>query len=386
MLCGFFELAAACADTEALELSAAWELLTCVDRVSPAALEAVLSHPYVQVWLVRCLERLRARSGNSGSHGPDLDAELGQLAAVAIAAAIRSGVSGSVVIPVRDGSIYLPTLGQLVLPGSRQRDLATIETSAEDVVSVRLGHSSWQAFWSAPALVFEGSQTARWRPVRQLSAAGLSVALEDTDPYRDCFQWPAAPRTSGRRLADWDRAFGSAWTLIRDDYGAYSPGLAAGLTTITPLSPPAPGREISATARNAFGAVAIAPVADGTSLALLLIHEFQHVKLGALLDLYDLFDPVDTRLFHAPWREDPRPLEGLLQGTYAHVAVTDFWRIRQRADGPQAQAAASLFARWRVHTARAIETLAASGSLTPLGQRLVQRMGETVTPWLGEPA
>lgn len=63
-------------------------------------------------------------------------------------------------------------------------------------------------------------------------------------------------------------------------------------------------------------------------LALLLIQEFQHVKLGAVLDLYDLFDPADDRLLHAPWRDDPRPLEGLLQGTYAHLAVTDFWHAR----------------------------------------------------------
>ena len=42
------------------------------------------------------------------------------------------------------------------------------------------------------------------------------------------------------------------------------------------------------------------------TLALLLMHEFQHVKLGAVLDLYDLFDPDDKRLYHAPWRKDPR--------------------------------------------------------------------------------
>ena len=48
--------------------------------------------------------------------------------------------------------------------------------------------------------------------------------------------------------------------------------------------------------------------ADGETLALLLIHEFQHVKLGAVLDLLDLCDPADRRLFYAPWRDDPRPL------------------------------------------------------------------------------
>jgi uncharacterized protein len=75
---------------------------------------------------------------------------------------------------------------------------------------------------------------------------------------------------------------------------------------------------------------------DGETLALLLIHEFQHVKPGAMLDLFELCDPVAAgRLFYAPWRDDPRPVEALLQGTYAHVGVTDYWRARRhRAEGP----------------------------------------------------
>ena len=69
--------------------------------------------------------------------------------------------------------------------------------------------------------------------------------------------------------------------------------------------------------------------ADPATLALLMMHEFQHVKLGAILDEYDLYDPDGDRLFPAPWGEGKRPIEGLLQGTYAHLAVTDYWRQRQ---------------------------------------------------------
>ena len=142
---------------------------------------------------------------------------------------------------------------------------------------------------------------------------------------------------------------------------------------------------ISAAARQAFGAVGAALPADADTLALLMIHEFQHVKLGAILDLFDLCDHSDGRLFYAPWRRDPRPLEALLQGTYAHIAVTDFWRTRRHyRSGPQAEAAATRFAVWRLHTAEAIETLAVSGSLTPLGLRFVDGMRATVTPWLEE--
>ena len=52
--------------------------------------------------------------------------------------------------------------------------------------------------------------------------------------------------------------------------------------------------------------------------------------------------------------------------------------------GRTALEAAELFARWRMMTAEAIETLAGSGALTPLGARFVDGMRATVQPWLDE--
>jgi uncharacterized protein len=107
-----------------------------------------------------------------------------------------------------------------------------------------------------------------------------------------------------------------------------------------------------------------------------------------MLDIFEFCDPAAAgRLFYAPWREDPRPIEALLQGTYAHLGVTDYWRgRRKRAEGPEAiAAAAERFARWRALTAEAIETLAGSGALTDRGLRMVAQMRATVEPWLGEP-
>jgi uncharacterized protein len=214
-----------------------------------------------------------------------------------------------------------------------------------------------------------------------LTAPGIRVALEDTDPYRDCHQWQALPRLTDSGYNWWQEQFQGAWREIKDTHAAYAPALAAGLTTLMPLAPAKEGSDVSATARHAFGAVATALPADPVVLALLLIHEFQHVKLGAVLDLYDLYDRTDDRLFYAPWRDDKRPLEGLLQGTYAHLAVTEFWRARQRASsGPVATAARERFLHWRAHTRDAIDTLVDSGSLTPLGAWFVDEMQNSVRP------
>lgn len=395
--------AAAVPGAAAADLPAAWDLLTRIDAGSPQVLADILGHPYVRVWAVRCLEQLRMPVGERARTGQALAADLGHLGAIAAAAAIRSGTSARVTVPVHGGAVHLPTLGRLLVspaePPSQGEPAtapalalalvtATVEV-ADDTVTVRTRDGQWML--SRPDLLTgqptdQDLEPARWQPVRTLTAPGISVTLEDTDPYRDCHQWAAAPRLTDAELADWQRGFRAAWAEIQREHGIYAPGLIAGLRTVTPLAAAPAGRDVSATARQAFGAVAAALPDDHGTLALLLIHEFQHVKLGAVLDLYDLYDAADIRLFHAPWRDDPRPLEGLLQGTYAHIAVTDFWRARRSAAaGPAAETAEARFAHWRDQTADAIESLATSGSLTPLGQQFIDGMRQSIAPMLAEP-
>ena len=217
--------------------------------------------------------------------------------------------------------------------------------------------------------------------MRTLQGPGFRVALEDTDPFRDCYHRQVASRLTEAEFARWQRDFGAAWLEIERNQGAYAPALAAGLTALMPLAATHDGRDVSGAARNAFGAVAMAPPADPATLARLLIQEFQHVKLSAILDLYDLHDPADDRLFPAPWGEDKLNLEGLLRGAYAHLAVIEFWRVRQQpASGSPAGAAAPRFGQWRADTAEAIGALLDSRSLTPLGTSWVQGMRHSLRP------
>lgn len=400
LLAAVYQEAAAAAPA-ALELPAAWDLLTRIDVGSPQVLAGVLGHPYVRVWAVRCLEQLRTAPGERARSAPGLAADLGHLGAIAAAAAIRSGTGAGVTVPVRGNAVHLPTLGRLVISAAEppsQGEIASAPYPAlvtatvevvDDTVTVRTRDGQWtmsrlDLLAGLPADQDLGS--ACWQPVRTLAAPGISVTLEDTDPYRDCHQWAAAPRLTDAELAAWQQGFRQAWAEIKREHSRYAPGLAAGLHTVTPLAAAPAGRDVSATARQAFGAVAAALPDGHATLALLLIHEFQHVKLGAVLDLYDLYDATDNRLFHAPWRDDPRPLEGLLQGTYAHIAVTDFWRARRSAAvGLAAETAGARFAHWRDQTAGAIESLAASGSLTPLGEQFIDGMRQSIAPMLDEP-
>jgi uncharacterized protein len=349
-----------------------WELLGRIDRGAPAVVDEVLAHPYVRAWAERCLRPAGPAKANSA-----LPADGGHLASIAAAAAIRSGTLAELDVPVTGGYVHLPTLGRLRVGNIA---VATLAANGVGAFEVRAASGKWHV---EPGT---GEQDLGWEPVRELRAGDFVVRIEDTDPYRDCHQWPVAPRLTAAQAIAWQAQFAEAWGLIEGSYPQYAPGIAAGLSVLLPLANDVPGREISAAAREAFGAIAVALPASGADLALLMIHEFQHVKLGALDDMFDLCDRTNQRLFYAPWREDPRPLGALLQGTYAHIGVTDYWRLRRHAvTGPDAPAADEQFARWRMMTAEAIETLAGSGGLTPLGVRFVTGMRATVQPWLGEP-
>ena len=331
--------------------------LKTLDAGHKNALHDVLGHPYTPVWALRCLD-----NAQSGRADPE---DFAHLASLAAAIAIRAGVDAEVEVPVRRGAVYLPTLGRLVVGADAGRS-----------VLVRVSGGDCDVF-AAPG----------WQGVRRVALplfSGGGVALEDTDPFRRCHHWEVAQRLPERDAAMWIRAIPAAWNLLARDHHSYAPGIAAGLSTIVPLKPSLSGRAVSSTARRAYGAIGAGlPDGSASALTLLMIHEFQHVKLGAILDMTDLHDPHDTRLFEAPWRQDPRPLEGLLQGTYAHVGVTDFWRVRRfTATDPEERAhAATEFELWFGHTLRATQVLAGSGSLTPLGLRFVEALRTTLDAW-----
>ncbi|MFI7666186.1 FxsB family cyclophane-forming radical SAM/SPASM peptide maturase [Nocardia sp. NPDC049526] len=328
--------------------TAAWDVLVSLDTSAPDAVATVLAHPYTRVWATALLEGV--------SKGEMVAEDVHHLQAVAAGAALHAGKDLRLPVPVRGGVAPLPTFGALKAGADEQVWINTGSIDRLDLV----------------------------HPLRWLTATDLIVPLEDTDPYRIGHSY-AADRLSDAETHRWQLAFAAGIDFIDAYLPVYAPGLRSGLRAVMPMDPDEK-YDRSASMRLAFGAVGIGLRRELVSAALPLIHEFQHVKMGAILDMFELFDRSDTALrYYAPWRPDPRPIEGLLQGTYAHIGVTDFWRVhRTRAEGAQRQESEREFVRWRMMTAEAIRQLQGSGSLTPLGERFVAGMSATVQPWLAE--
>jgi HEXXH motif-containing protein len=314
-------------------------------------------------------------------------------------------------VPVVDGAVHLPGLGRLVIkaaagapPDARLR-WASLETD-QDWVRVRVGADALRL--PRPSLLADapvqagpgpapaggpsrtsvgaaGGMRVTWEPVRVLTAPGIRVTFEDAGAYHDGLQPTRADRTTEAEFGRWQRDFALAWQQIQSNHAAYGPALAAGLAVLTPRaarpgaaqdvgSAQGAAQDVGSAQGKVYGAVETVLPASPTALALALIREFQHAKLSAVLELFELHDPADKRSYRAPWQAETGPFEWLLSGAYANLAVTEFWRARAGLGESDHAEARHRYECWRAYTVEAIETLTGSNSLTPLGDRFVEGM------------
>jgi HEXXH motif-containing protein len=346
---------------DTVEASRGWiALLMEVDAKDSAAVEHILAHPLLERWALLCL------------NGKASVAYLGSLAA---SAALRAGSRFEISLPVRQGSVTLPTLGTVCgLDGQ----LVTLSGKG-DRLAVHCGRTHWEMPWP-PSSAMEN-----WRPATVVRLGGHSLAIEDADPHRDCFGYAVTGHLPAGSLNAFVDRLTQAWAILESDHPEHMHSMLRSLRMIVPLEEPSQGRSVSSSAAGAFGAVAVSLLMPPEALALQILHEYMHMKLWALLDLVKLHENGGMARHFAPWRSDPRTVPALLQGAYAHVGVTDFWRIRRHVAGPGGHNPAELqFAFWLEQTRASVETLLASGELTEAGDRFVRRLRLTLNGWAEE--
>lgn len=344
--------------------TAGWELLQAVQRYDAMAYATVLSYPSVGSWAAHCLRLLSGADG--GTAGPNAGRDAGYLGCIAAAAAIHAALPFRIEVPVQDGFVGLPTLGRMAVSSGTSATICSTGP-VTTVAGKTLGQGpDWQAL-----------RRGTW----EADGRTLSVTVDDVDQFRGAPGLPLAPRLPEAASARWLRDLGEAWRILVRHHTAYAEAIGAALVSVVPMVAAPSGHGISATSRESFGAVAISEAADSVMLASALVHEVQHAKLNAVLDLIPLSRPDQSR-YYAPWREDPRPLGGLIHGTYAYLGVSDFWRVQRLVPATPHRSYAQLeYARWSDGAARAVATLLASGRLTAAGSRFVERMRDRLATW-----
>ncbi|MFJ4470005.1 HEXXH motif domain-containing protein [Streptomyces sp. NPDC089424] len=368
--------------TAPLSHADAWSLLERAQQAAPEAFEDVLMSPNTGMWVSLAVRAARGRASEA-EDAPEW-VVTGHLSALAAAAGARAGLDFSITVPVRQGLVPLPTLGCAVLPERERWGTARVTGHAGRLrITGATGDVRVAPGWELPE--------KDWMPVRRLAwpTAG-SLVLEELDPYRT-FPRPTAPRPMPEAEAEsWSALFARAWDIVRRDDPVTAGAMRRGLLSIAPTPARERFRPYSCTSAAAFGGVVASHPDDAVQLAATLVHEFQHIKLGALINLGPLSEPPPgpgrpEELFHAPWRDDPRPLGGILQGIYAFLGVAGFWRThRHTADPAYVPLAHFEFALWRGQVWSVLNRVHAHPLLTPLGRYVLDCLRERCARWMTE--
>ncbi|MGV9364918.1 aKG-HExxH-type peptide beta-hydroxylase [Amycolatopsis sp. NPDC003731] len=355
----------------------AWELLERAEEADPSALDAVLVHPYTGSWAGLITRVLR----NPGIDPRPVWLLLGHVHSLAAAAALRAGLdSFRIAVPVWNGDVALPTLGVARLP--RTGEFTTAEVCVREGEIVVTDGVATVRIPSEPV-----TDTPGWLGLRtfELVSGGkqLTLRLDDVDPYRGLFRPLAPERLSDGDLSHWHGMLSEAWRLLVTHAPGFADALPIGLDSIVP-EPSFPFRLPSASSGEAFGSAVICRPDDPAALAATLLHEFQHIRLGGLLQLVRLHDDDRRQRIYAPWRDDPRPLGGVIHGIYAFFGVTAFYRALSAAC-PDDDLAAFEFAHWRHQVWHTLDGIRKDDALTEAGDRFLGQVAEAVLPWLDEP-
>ncbi|GAA5060860.1 HEXXH motif-containing protein [Thermocatellispora tengchongensis] len=366
----------------------ALRVLAEAERADREAVREVITYPATGAWAAATIMR--------GRGAPDA-VRAGFPACVAAAAALRTGTRATLLLPAARGPTAAPgTLATVRLPSLGR---AVFGVPCETVL-FRSGPGGGELIADglrlpiAPDAGPAGAGPARWEAIRRMDlapdTAGFPVALDDVGGYA----LPGAPAPAGRLGAaaarHWEERLRAGWRLLTREHPGPAAEIRSILKAVVPLTGPGerpPGGSVpgsgaagerwpagaSATARAAFGAMGLSPPGDAVATAVALVHEAQHAKLAALMDLYELTVPGGDGgpLLYAPWRIDPRPPAAVLHGCYAHLGVAAFWRVHRHTEpdpGASLRAHAE-YAHWREATRRAARTLLAGDRLTPMGRR-----------------
>lgn len=372
LLHGVVDAAIASGHPQANLAGRGYELLAQVERHDRETVAEILRHPSVGAWGYRTMAGLRGAMEMSG-------ATPAVVATIAATAAIRAGFPAEIAVPVTSGVVTFPSLGAA---GTFDGEMAVVRLDACGA-EVSCGPRTVRI------PVARQERALGWRPLVSLleepwplgvpadrQGTRFRLLADDIDPFR----MPAVPDAARNAdLANWAETFRAAWRLLADSHPVVAAELAALVRVIVPLITPAEGQR-SSSSPETFGAIALSRPLDPVLLAVSLTHEVQHVKLSALLDLVQMTKTDEGARFYAPWRDDPRPASGLLQGTYAYLGVTQFWGNQIAESSPPFALASGEFefSRWRQAAALGAETLLSSGQLTAAGETFAQGIGATL--------
>jgi HEXXH motif-containing protein len=356
----------------------AWGVLRVAEEADRTVVDSILMHPQVGTWAAYALRRRRG-----GAQNPEpLWVDFGQIHALSLVAAARASLAWRTRVPLRCGRVMLPTLGLATFSDAGPSGIAEAQTEGGRITLRHRGTTI-----TVPA--GPGVDTADWWPLHRLRAGttpALTMYLDDLDPFRD-FSDPVPPaRLDDAQWRHWQSLVEETWELLCRDHRDVAEAMAEGVVSLVPLPSGDVGGTRSASTGEAFGMIISSEPPDSVYMAEMLVHEFSHIKLGGLTHLVSLTHDDPAARYYAPWRYDPRPVGGFLQGIYAFTAIAAFWRDHWRSlPREEARLAAFEYAFARGRCSEALQLIQSSDGLTELGRRFALGLQGRLDSWRSDP-
>jgi HEXXH motif-containing protein len=365
-------------------VQSAVQLLTDIQSIEPSIVQDLIASPHFGFWAAECAISLRS-SVPSVTNTRDIS----HVASFAASAALLAKYDFQIHVPVHNGRVVLPTLGEWRLPAGSEATHADVRLRQNQAT---LSSEPAELSIEVTQLTSARHDIDSWTPTTRLNASAhgipIEVLLDSSDPFLSRLHSFASPRPIDIRLPQWQRSFAQAWHVVCGVNRPIGAALRRALTTLFPL-PNHPNQENrSASSGWAWGMIALSLPSDSTSFAEALIHEFHHQVLSAIEDITPLIcSTPEPQLVYAPWRDDPRPVHNLLQGSYAFFGVCDFWGRQRAARDTALRRRADISFRLRQRQlSDTLPKIQTSGLLTEVGARFASAMLRRISDWQAIPA
>ena len=252
-----------------------------------------------------------------------------------LAAYLYQGLQAEIKVRLdRDGRLYLPGLkGVLICP----KRLRLAELTAQlDQKCLILKSVDGEAVTVERPHILEGRQRltktgwclANGFQYRYLPVAHNLFEISNEDQYlrlpeRVSYTFEPLTKPTKNR---WVTSIEQAWDIVRSTDPLVADEIAHIIDVMVPVVSERPDVHTSSSFPELPGGFYISWHPDVLVLAEAIVHEYHHIKLNMILEI----DPIITggteeAVFYSPWRDDPRPLSGLLHAVYAFSGVTRFW-------------------------------------------------------------
>jgi len=179
----------------------------------------------------------------------------------------------------------------------------------------------------------------------------------------------------------WLSSLEEAWFWIDSCSSLLASEILMGVQSLVPVHSHAIDVHRSQTFREIPGLLILSWMSDTSVIVEALVHEYHHHKLNALLNL----DPIIVEgspeaIYYSPWRDDTRPLSGILQGIYVFQAVLEFGHKILKTDIPVLQ---EKRLQQRVYTAKqqlltALKVLKTNAGFSLIGQSLIEAIEKNI--------